>query len=45
MSRGEGYVGFVVPGPSVVSRSDLIARPLMKELADRLRHMNAAAMR
>jgi polysaccharide deacetylase 2 family uncharacterized protein YibQ len=35
MSRGEGYVGFVVPGPSVVSRSDLIARPLMKELADR----------
>ncbi|HEY2872395.1 MAG TPA: divergent polysaccharide deacetylase family protein [Reyranella sp.] len=35
MSRGAGYVGFVVPGPSVVSRSDLIARPLMKELADR----------
>jgi hypothetical protein len=35
MSRGEGYVGFVVPGPSVVSRSDLIARPLMKELANR----------
>jgi polysaccharide deacetylase 2 family uncharacterized protein YibQ len=35
MSRGEGYVGFVVPGSSVVSRSDLIARPLMKELADR----------
>jgi hypothetical protein len=35
MSRGEGYVGFVVSGPSVVSRSDLIARPLMKELADR----------
>jgi hypothetical protein len=35
MARGEGYVGFVVPGPSVVSRSDLIARPLMKELADR----------
>ena len=35
MSRGEGYVGFVVPGPSVVSRSDLIARPLMKEFADR----------
>ena len=35
MSRGEGYVGFVVPGPSVASRSDIIARPLMKELADR----------
>ena len=35
MARGEGYVGFVVPSPSVVSRSDLIARPLMKELADR----------
>ena len=35
MSRGAGYVGFVVPGSSVVSRSDLIARPLMKELADR----------
>jgi polysaccharide deacetylase 2 family uncharacterized protein YibQ len=35
MSRGDGYVGFVVPGSSVVARSDLIARPLMKELADR----------
>ena len=35
MSRGEGYVGFVVPGPSVVSQSDLIARPLVKEIADR----------
>jgi polysaccharide deacetylase 2 family uncharacterized protein YibQ len=35
MARGEGYVGFVVPGPSVVSQSDLIARPLMKELAAR----------
>ena len=35
MSRGEGYVGFVVPSPSVVSRSDLIARPLMKEIAER----------
>jgi polysaccharide deacetylase 2 family uncharacterized protein YibQ len=35
MSRGEGYLGFVVPGPSVVSQSDLIARPLMKEIAGR----------
>ena len=35
MSRGEGYVGFVVPGPALVSQSDLIARPLMKEIADR----------
>ncbi|TMJ27431.1 MAG: hypothetical protein E6G95_11130 [Alphaproteobacteria bacterium] len=35
MARGEGYVGFVVPGPSVVSQSDLIARPLVKEIADR----------
>jgi polysaccharide deacetylase 2 family uncharacterized protein YibQ len=35
MSRGEGCLGFVVPGPSVVSRSDLIARPLVKEIADR----------
>jgi polysaccharide deacetylase 2 family uncharacterized protein YibQ len=35
MSRGESYLGFVVPGPSVVSQSDLIARPLMKEIAER----------
>lgn len=35
MSRGEGCLGFVVPGPSVVSQSDLIARPLVKEIADR----------
>jgi polysaccharide deacetylase 2 family uncharacterized protein YibQ len=35
MARGEGYLGFVVPGPSVVSQSDLIARPLMKEIAER----------
>ncbi len=35
MSRGEGYLGFVVPGPSVVSQSDLIARPLVKEIAER----------
>ena len=35
MSRGEAYLGFVVPGPSVVSQSDLIARPLIKEIAER----------
>jgi polysaccharide deacetylase 2 family uncharacterized protein YibQ len=35
MSRAEGYVGFVVPGPSVVTQSDLIARPLVKEIAER----------
>lgn len=35
MARGEDYLGFVVPGPVLVSRSDLIARPLMKEIADR----------
>ncbi|HYD08097.1 MAG TPA: divergent polysaccharide deacetylase family protein, partial [Reyranella sp.] len=35
MARGEGYLGFVVPGHSVVSQSDLIARPLVKEIADR----------
>jgi polysaccharide deacetylase 2 family uncharacterized protein YibQ len=35
MSRGEDCLGFVVPGPSVVSQSDLIARPLVKEIADR----------
>jgi polysaccharide deacetylase 2 family uncharacterized protein YibQ len=35
MARGEGCVGFVVPGPSVVSQSDLIARPLVKEIAER----------
>src|SRR3954471_21661943 len=35
MARAEGYLGLVVPGPSVVSQSDLIARPLMKEIAER----------
>jgi len=35
MSRGEGCVGFVVPGPVLVAQSDLIARPLMKEIAER----------
>ena len=35
MARAESYLGFVVPGPSVVSQSDLIARPLMKEIAER----------
>lgn len=35
MSRGEGCVGFVVPGPVLVAQSDLIARPLMQEIAGR----------
>ena len=35
MSRGEGYLGFVVPGPVLVAQSDLLARPLMKEIAER----------
>jgi polysaccharide deacetylase 2 family uncharacterized protein YibQ len=35
MSRGEGYVGFVVPGPVLAAQSDLIARPLIKEIAER----------
>jgi polysaccharide deacetylase 2 family uncharacterized protein YibQ len=35
MSRGEGCLGFVVPGPVLVSQSDLISRPLMKEIAER----------
>jgi len=35
MARGEGCVGFVVPGPVLVAQSDLIARPLMKEIAAR----------
>jgi polysaccharide deacetylase 2 family uncharacterized protein YibQ len=35
MSRGESYLGFVVPGPVLVAQSDLIARPMMKEIAER----------
>ena len=35
MARGEGCLGFVVPGPVLVAQSDLIARPLMKEIAER----------
>ena len=35
MARGQGCIGFVVPGPSVVSHSDLIARPLVTEIANR----------
>jgi polysaccharide deacetylase 2 family uncharacterized protein YibQ len=35
MSRGESYLGFVVPGPVLVAQSDLLARPLMKEIAGR----------
>lgn len=35
MARGENYLGFVVPGPVLVAQSDLIARPLMKEIAER----------
>jgi polysaccharide deacetylase 2 family uncharacterized protein YibQ len=35
MSRGESYLGFVVPGPVLVAQSDLLARPLMKDIAER----------
>jgi polysaccharide deacetylase 2 family uncharacterized protein YibQ len=35
MSRGESCLGFVVPGPVLVAQSDLIARPLIKEIAER----------
>jgi polysaccharide deacetylase 2 family uncharacterized protein YibQ len=35
MARGEGCLGFVVPGPVLVAQSDLIARPLIKEIAER----------
>lgn len=35
MARGEGYVGFVMPTAGPVSQSDDLARPLMKEIADR----------
>ncbi len=35
MARGEGYVGFVVPGPGPFSQQEAVARPLLKEIADR----------
>ncbi|HEU5096221.1 MAG TPA: divergent polysaccharide deacetylase family protein [Reyranella sp.] len=35
MTRGEGYVGFVMPTPGPVSQSEEIARPIVKEIADR----------
>jgi polysaccharide deacetylase 2 family uncharacterized protein YibQ len=35
MARGEGCLGFVVPGPVLVAQSDLIARPLVREIAER----------
>ena len=35
MARAEGYVGFVVPSPGPVSQQEAIARPLVKEIADR----------
>lgn len=35
MSRGEGYVGFVMPTAEQVSRSEVVARPIVKEIADR----------
>jgi hypothetical protein len=35
MARAEGYVGFVMPSPGAVSQQDAIARPLVKEIADR----------
>ena len=35
MSRGEGYVGFVVRSPGPVPRSESTLHPLVKEIADR----------
>ncbi len=35
LARGEGYVGVVVRSPGPVSRSDAMARPLVREVADR----------
>jgi polysaccharide deacetylase 2 family uncharacterized protein YibQ len=35
MARGRGYVGFVVPEPGPVPWPDRLARPLVKEIADR----------
>jgi polysaccharide deacetylase 2 family uncharacterized protein YibQ len=35
MARAEGYVGFVVPTPGPVSRQEALARPLVREIADR----------
>lgn len=35
MARGRGYVGFVVPEPGPTPWPDRMARPLVKEIADR----------
>lgn len=35
MARGRGYVGFVVPEPGPIPWPDRVARPLVKEIADR----------
>jgi hypothetical protein len=35
MARAEGYVGFVVPSSGPVSQQEAVARPLVKEIADR----------
>jgi len=35
MARGEGYVGLVMPSAGPVSQSGDVARPLVKEIADR----------
>jgi polysaccharide deacetylase 2 family uncharacterized protein YibQ len=35
MARSEGYVGFVMPSPGPLSQQEAIARPLVKEIADR----------
>jgi polysaccharide deacetylase 2 family uncharacterized protein YibQ len=35
MARSEGYVGLVMPAPGPVSQQEAIARPLVKEIADR----------
>lgn len=35
MTRGEGYVGFVIGSAGPVSQSETVLRPLVKEIADR----------
>ena len=45
MSKGEGYVGFVVPFPGPVSQSEATFRPVVKEISERglgLVEINAA---
>jgi hypothetical protein len=35
MSRGDGYVGLVMPGATQITQSPDVSRPLVKEIADR----------